>query len=117
MQSQSTTTQIEIQVHAENSGALRSYIERRLRVALSRYVDRLGTVKVRISEVTGQHGLAEKSCEIRVQLLRSGVLLLQEARDANVYAAIDSAAERIDRSFGRHFERNMLKPRRVVTAA
>jgi ribosomal subunit interface protein len=117
MQIPSTTMQIEIQVHAEKPGELRSYIERRLSVALDRFMDRLGTVEVRISDVNGPQGRVDKSCEIRVQLSRSGVLLIQEARDANVYASIDSAVERISRSFSRHLERNTLKPRNLITAA
>lgn len=98
---------IEIQVHADNLGDLPSYIERRLNVALSRFADRLGTVKVRIRNVNGpQSGGVYKSCELRVQLMPSGILLMQETRDANVYASIDYAAERIGRSFSRHLERD-----------
>jgi ribosomal subunit interface protein len=98
-----------IEIHADNPGDLRSHIERRLSAALSRFLDRVGTVKVRISDVTGPQGLPDKSCEIRVQLLRSGVLLTQEARDPDVYASIDYAAERIGRSFSRHLDRKHLE--------
>jgi putative sigma-54 modulation protein len=98
--------QIDIQIHLDNLADLRSYIERRINFALSRFADRLGAVKVRICDVKGPQSGVYKSCEIRVQLLPSGILLMQETRDANLYASIDYAADRIGRSLSRHLERD-----------
>src|SRR5688572_20504879 len=98
--------QIEIQVHADTLGDLRPYIERRLNVSLSRFAGRLGRVNVRISDVNGPQSGGIKSCQIRVQLIPSGIVLMQETRDANAYTSIDYAAERIGRSFSRHLERD-----------
>ena len=122
--------QIEIQIHADNLGGLRAYIERRLDDALSRFADRLGTVKVRIPNVNRPRSGVYKSCEIQVQLIPSRIVLKQETRDTNVFASIDYAAERISRSFTRCLERdqerraaianshtNMLTTRKHRTAA
>jgi putative sigma-54 modulation protein len=98
--------QIAIQAHADNHEDLRSYIDRRLNVALNHFVDRLGVVKVRIRDVGGPQGGAHKSCEIRVQLIPSGIVLSQETQGANVYATIDHAAERLGSSFSRYLERD-----------
>lgn len=86
--------------------ALQSYIERRLHFSLGRFGGRVGRVRVRITDVNGPRGGPDKSCHISAELLPSGLTLLQQATDANLYAAIGRATEGIGRSFARALGRN-----------
>lgn len=95
--------------------ALQSYIERRLHFSLGRFGRRVGRVKVRITDVNGSRGGPDKSCHISAELLPSGKALLQQAVDANLYAAIGRASEGIGRSFARALGRNRERKRRRET--
>jgi hypothetical protein len=59
------------------TGALQSYIERRLRSSLGRFGVRVGRMRVRITDVNGHRGGPDKSCHISAELLSSGMTLLQ----------------------------------------
>jgi ribosomal subunit interface protein len=85
--------------------AIRSYVERRLRFSLGRFASRLGRVTVRISDVNGPRGGVDKVCRISAKLTQSGQVVVQETVDANLYAAIDHATERIGQSCGREVRR------------
>ena len=106
--------QIEIQLHADNPGNLRSYIDRRLSGALHHFVDRLRAVKVRICDVNGAGSGLHKLCEITVQLIASGIVLRQETRGENVHATIDHAVERLGSSFSRYLERERERRRTIA---
>src|SRR5687767_11094720 len=106
--------QIDIHVPTDNPADLRSYIERRFNFVVSRFGSALGAITLRVRDVNGPQGSVDKLCEIRVQILPSGILVMQEARDANLYASIDSAADRLGRSLIRHIELD--QARRHVTA-
>jgi putative sigma-54 modulation protein len=71
--------------------ALQSYIERRLHFSLGRFGRRMGRARVRITDVNGSRGGANKSCQISAELHSTGKALLQQAVDANLYAAIGRA--------------------------
>ena len=95
--------------------ALQSYIERRLHFSLGRFGGRVGRVRVRITDVNGPRGGPDKSCHISAELLPSGMTLLQQATDANLYAAIGRATEGIGRSFARALGRNRERKRKRET--
>lgn len=78
---------------------LRGYIERRLRFALGRFGDRVGQVTVR---VTGSGN--ENECRITTELRPFGRVAVQES-DPDLLAAVDRAAGRVGRLFGRELER------------
>ena len=86
------------------------YIERRLRLSLSRLVSRLRTVNVRVFDVNGPRGGIDKCCRITAHLLPSETVVLQEV-DADLFAAIDRATRRISRTFTRRLtlERDLIK--------
>ena len=86
------------------------YIERRLRLSLSRLVSRLRTVNVRVFDVNGPRGGIDKCCRITAHLLPSETVVLQEV-DADLFAAIDRATRRISRTFTRRLtlERDVRK--------
>jgi len=95
--------------------ALQSYIERRLHFSLGRFGRRVGRVSVRITDVNALRGGADKVCHISAELLPSGGTLIQQAVDANLYAAIGRATEGIGHSFARALERNRERRRKRET--
>src|SRR6476661_8550262 len=95
--------------------ALQSYIERRLHYSLGRFGQRVGRVRVRITDVNGPRAGADKSCHVSAELLPSGKTLLQQAVDTNLYAAIGRATEGIGRSFARALGRSRERKRNRET--
>ena len=95
--------------------ALHSYIERRLYFSLGRFGRRVGRVKVRITDINGPRGGADKSCHISAELLPSGKALLQQAADPNLYVAIGCATKGISRLFARALGRNLERRRKRET--
>jgi ribosomal subunit interface protein len=80
--------------------AFNSYVQRRLRLGLSRFGARVGEVTVRI----GTEGPGERQCRISTEVLPFGRVAVEE-RDSDLFAAIDRATGRIGRMFGRELER------------
>lgn len=78
---------------------LRGYVERRLRFALGRFGDRVGRITVRISGNAN-----ESECRITSELRPFGRVAVQES-DPDLLAAIDRAAGRVGRLFGRELQR------------
>lgn len=83
--------------------ALASHIERRMAFALSRFSAELARVTVRFSDLNGPKGGADKVCRVGFTLkgLRPDAV---EARDADLYAAVDQAAEKAGRRVARMLE-------------
>ena len=94
--------------------ALQSYIERRL-LSLGRFGRRVGRVRVRITDVNALRGGADKVRHVSAELLPSGGTLIQEAVDANLYAAIGRATEGIGHSFARPLGRSRARRRNRET--
>jgi ribosome-associated translation inhibitor RaiA len=80
--------------------AFRTYIERRLQFALSRYGGRVGDVAVRVSS----DGRALSRCRITVDVVPFGRVSVDEA-GPDLFAAIDRAGGRLGRIFGRELGR------------
>jgi ribosomal subunit interface protein len=76
------------------------YVERRLLFALRRFGDRVGQVIVRISSMAS----AEHQCRITADLRPFGRVAVGET-DPDLFAAIDRAARRTGRLFGRELQR------------
>jgi putative sigma-54 modulation protein len=95
--------------------ALQSHIKRRLHFSLGRFGKRVGRVRVRITDVNGPRGGPDKSCHISAELLPSGMTLLQQTADTNLYAAIGQATQGIARSFARALGRNRERKRKRET--
>lgn len=77
-----------------------AYVERRLRFGLGRFGARVGQVTVRISG----GGKEEHRCRISAEVLPFGRVAVEEA-DPDLFLAVDRAAGRIGRLFGRELER------------
>ncbi len=81
--------------------AMRSYIERRLRLTLGRYVGRLAHVTVRVADAAEADTRAGCGCRISAELVPSGCLLRHEVSDPCLFTAVDTAVERMGRSVRR----------------
>ena len=90
--------------------AIRDYAKRRLTTALGRYQPVLASVQVRLADVNGPRGGVDKHCVVEVVGPAMAPIIVRE-RDADLYVAIDRAADRIDRATGRRIAR-LRAPRR-----
>ena len=100
-----------IKIHIRNhdvdiSDVLRIHVERRLGLALARFADRIGRVKVRFSHADGDVNAGHKRCQIEVGLRPQ--LVDAEDTDADLFAAVNNATARATRSVARALERKRL---------
>ena len=72
---------------------LREHTERRLGFALDRAHHDVNTITVRLSDINGPRGGADKRCQIQIPLPRHNGVVIEET-DADLYVAIDRAASR-----------------------
>jgi ribosomal subunit interface protein len=84
--------------------ALRTYVEQRLRIALGWTGSRLRKLVVSLSDINGPRGGIDKRCKIQVQLSGAKGVVIEDT-EADMYVAIDRAAERADRAVVRRVER------------
>ncbi len=85
--------QLSIRGNIRTTNAIREHVERRLSFALDRLAHRVSDVAIRISNEEPHTGPAARACQMRIHL-HSGDPLLVEARDRDLYTAIDQAASR-----------------------
>src|SRR5581483_6014928 len=83
----------------DTAEVLKGYIERRLRFALGRFGDRVGHVTVRVSRNANEH-----ECRISTELMPFGRVAGKDT-DADLFSAVDRAAGRVGRLFGRELQR------------
>jgi putative sigma-54 modulation protein len=88
----------------ELTEALHDHVSRRAGFALSRYKQVVKQVQIRLSDINGPRGGDDKQCVFLVDLVGSAPVVIRE-RDADAYAAIDRAADRVDRAVARLIER------------
>lgn len=84
--------------------ALRSYTEQRLSMALGWAGQHMRRLAVSLSDINGPRGGIDKRCKIQVQL-GGGKEVIIEDTEADLYVAIDRAADRADRAVVRQVER------------
>lgn len=106
-----------MQVHMQGSDralarAMRTYLERRLRWTLGRYVGRVAQVTVRVLEGDEANGGTGSGCRISAELLPAGRLIQHEAGDGCLFSAIDAVMERIGRSVRRQVQEEAERPLR-----
>lgn len=94
------------------SGALRSYIHHRIQFSLRRFAGQLDSVVVRLKDVNGPRGGADKRYRVSLRLGSDGRVLLEQTH-ADVYEAIRSAFARLGHSLSRRLSRRK-KPRRQL---
>lgn len=99
---------MQIDIQARNfslTNALRGHVERRLGFALSTRDDHIQRVLVRLSDINGPRGGADKCCHIHVLLPHLPDVVIEDT-EADLYAAIDRAADRAGRTVGRRLARH-----------
>lgn len=103
--------QINIQARSFSlTNALRDHVKRRLGFALSTRDEHIQRVRVRLSDINGPRGGADKQCHIQVVLTRLPDVVIEDT-EADMYAAIDRAADRAGRTVGRQLARRRDKRR------
>jgi len=104
---------MQIDIQALNfplTDALRCHIERRLGFALSARYDHIKRVIVRLSDINGPRGGADKCCHILVILAHLPDVVIEDT-ETDLYAAIDRAADRVGRTVGRRLVRQRTNDR------
>ena len=105
--------QINIQAHKFNlTNSLRNYANRRLRFALTCCNDYIHRVEMRLSDINGPRGGADKHCHLHIIL--SGLPdVVVEDTELDLYVAIDRATDRAGRAVIRKIERQATRFRRL----
>ena len=97
--------QIDIQARDFSlTDALRSHAERRLRFALSCCDDHIQRIAMRLSDINGPRGGADKRCHLRVVLDGLPDVVIEDI-EADLYVAIDRATDRAGRTLLRKIGR------------
>lgn len=97
--------QIDIQARGFRlTEALRTQAERRLRFALGSSSGRVRNVVIRLADENGPRGGVDKRCTIRANL-PGGPPVIIEQLEADLYAAIDHASDRVGRAVHRRLGR------------
>jgi ribosome-associated translation inhibitor RaiA len=89
--------------------ALREHVAGRLGHAFGCCVDRVSRIVVRLSDINGPRGGVDKRCRIQVRLATLTDVIIEDT-EADLYVAIDRAAQRA----GRVAERHLARKRRPV---
>lgn len=98
-----------MQIHIQSQGftltdALREHAEHRLRFGLTHASDHIRRVEMRLSDINGPRGGADKRCGIVVALENLPDVVIEDIEN-DLYVAIDRAADRASRSVARCLKR------------
>lgn len=85
--------------------ALRAQAERRVRFALGAAGGRVRNVVMRLADENGPRGGVDKRCTIRANLTGGPPVVIAH-QEADLYVAIDRAADRAARAVSRRLERS-----------
>ncbi|MFV1973863.1 MAG: HPF/RaiA family ribosome-associated protein [Thiohalobacterales bacterium] len=97
--------QIDIQARDFSlTDALRSHAERRLRFTLACCDDHIRRVAIRLSDINGPRGGADKRCHLRILLDGLPDVVIEDV-EADLYVAIDRATDRAGRTLVRKLGR------------
>ena len=80
---------------------LRVRVESRLRFALTRFQDQMGAISVRLSDVNGPKGGADKRCLVRIKANGLPDIVVADT-EVDLYVAVDRAVSRAGRTLERH---------------
>lgn len=110
---------MQIQIHADDfalTEGLRDRIAKRLTYALNHGSDVVARIVVRLSDVNGPRGGVDKRCSLEVRLKGAPTIAIDDTQ-ADLYVAIDRAAERTGRALDRHIARRHQLPTRATDAS
>jgi len=83
---------------------LRDYLMKRLAYGLNHGDEYITRVTVRLSDINGPRGGTDKRCLIEVRLRQLPAVVIEDT-EADLYVAIDRAAERAGRTLARRLAR------------
>ncbi|WP_305075322.1 HPF/RaiA family ribosome-associated protein [Propionivibrio sp.] len=98
---------MQIQIHSDDfalTEGLREHIVKRLAYSLNHGRDVISRVVVRLADVNGPRGGVDKCCGIEVRLKGASPIAIDDTQ-ADLYVAIDRAAERTGRTLDRRIAR------------
>ncbi|MGK0440829.1 MAG: ribosomal subunit interface protein [Pseudohongiellaceae bacterium] len=106
---------MQINIHARNfilTDAIRTYITRRLAYALSSRDEHIQRINVRLSDINGPRGGADKRFQIQVVLDQLSDVVIEDT-EVDLYVAIDRAVDRASRTVDRKLNRHRYRSRVV----
>jgi ribosome hibernation promoting factor len=84
--------------------ALSNYAKRRLKFALSSKSESINKVTMRLSDINGPRGGEDKCCRIQVKLTGLPDIVVEDIQ-LDMYASIDRACDRVNRTIVRKLDR------------
>lgn len=109
---------MQIDIQARNfplTDAIRIYVKRRLAFALSSRDEHIQRINVRLSDINGPRGGADKRFQIHVVLAQLNDVVVEDT-EVNLYVAIDRAVDRASRTVDSKLNRQRHKHRAVSRA-
>jgi ribosomal subunit interface protein len=100
---------MQLEIHARGfslTHALREYARARFAFALDRLRHGVRHVVVRLSDLNGPRGGRDKRVQVQVGVIDASEVIVRDT-DADLYAAIDRAAERVSRGVQRRLGRTL----------
>ncbi len=94
------------------AASMREYVADHLTIALDRFAQQIGLVRVWLSDVNGPRGGVDKQCLIAVQLAGGKMIRVSHA-DTRFTAAINLAADRVAYAVGRALKRRRKRTARM----
>ena len=86
------------------SEVLQLHIERRIEFAINRFAYRISSVTVRVECRKNGHASQGQLCTLEVHLIPFGSVVIEE-RNADLYTAVDKAADRLGAGIARLLKR------------
>lgn len=83
---------------------LRQHASQRMHAALARFDDSVRAVSVRLGDINGPRGGADKLCRIVVRLKNSSQVVIEELGQ-DIFQVIDKVADRVHQSVSRQLGR------------
>ena len=94
--------------------ALRNHAERRVRIGLTRFDERIMKVSLWLSDVNGPKGGSDKNCQVQIVIPGKPDVVVEETQ-ANLYVAINRAIERAGQTVVRKLDRQRTRVKRSTT--
>lgn len=89
----------------EAAPGLQDYVARRMRFAVGRFRDHIQWARVKVADVNGPRGGADKRCVVQLRL-RNLPDVVFAITQLDVRAAVDEAADRVSRVLAQRLRRN-----------
>jgi putative sigma-54 modulation protein len=103
---------IEIQARQVSlTRGLRGYAEHRVRLALTRFDERIMKVSLWLTDVNGPKGGKDKNCQLQITMAGKPDVVIEETRE-NLYLAINIAIERAGQTVVRKLDRQRTRAKR-----